>query len=216
MKIYSCNNSGEYQINKLKEYGMGVMINTHPSIGFVKSFLSKKDKIKGIPLCLDNGAFGTFSKGLGFPFNEFAFLQTLNEVILHKLPLEFIVIPDRVGHPDSLVFSMSWIDRLTSDNLALVIQDGMEPCEQMEHSRVSTLFLGGTVEWKFSHGVAKKWCDYAHSTGRKFHFGQVGTLERLRYAEEIGADSCDSTNFIRNDSWSVIDQFRDKSQCEMF
>ena len=62
------------------------------------------------------------------------------------------------------------------------------------------------MEWKWK--TAAQWVKLAHEKGMKCHIGRCGTLDKLIYADEIGADSVDSTSFVRNESWVIIDEYR--------
>ena len=61
-------------------------------------------------------------------------------------------------------------------------------------------------DWHIHH------IDFAHDNGMKCHIGQVGKLEYLELANELGADSVDSTSWVRNKSWHIIEQFRNRRQ----
>jgi len=150
---------------------------------------------------------------------EDVFMSSISEAYSVGLKLDFIACPDIVaGGVESLEFSMEWAEgRLrTARNLALVVQDGMTtrdvsrflPLPQFSH-----IFIGGTKEWKWP--VAGEWCDFAHKNRKKAHIGQCGRLEYLRAAKRVGADSVDSTSFVRNQSWEIIDEFRSGSQMEI-
>ena len=211
MIIYTCSNSTGWKLDKIKELGMGIMITTHADESYLKSFLSTKHLPLKVPVALDNGAFGNFSNG--YPFDEHAFLSALSYCIYRKLDLDFVVCPDVVaGGNKSLDFSLRWADRLVGYNkLALEVQDGMT--DVPNDPRFSHIFIGGTPEWKWK--TAKFWVDKAHDMGKKCHIGQCGTLNRLNYAKEIGADSVDSTNFVRNDSFEIVEEHQDPRQMSL-
>jgi len=203
MKIYTSNAMGE-DLKHIHHYGMGILCSSD------SRFLPRRHW-EGIPVALDNGAFPAFQKGRGF--NEYAFLKALDCIYNLNLDLQFIVLPDIVtGGMKSLDFSMSWADRLHGNNLAFVVQDGMSLISEggkinltLMDDRISTIFVGGSVEWKWK--TAKDWVDIAHKNGKKCHIGQCGKIEYLRRAKEIGADSCDSASFVRNKTWHLLDEF---------
>ena len=58
------------------------------------------------------------------------------------------------------------------------------------------IFVGGTVKWKISTG--ENWVKLAHKTNIPCHIGRVGIFKRIVWAKRIGADSIDSTSFVRN------------------
>jgi len=147
-----------------------------------------------------------------FPFMADVFMATIAKAYAVGLSLDFIVAPDIVTRgKQSLDFSLSWAfgELLTAQNLALAVQDGMTPRDisnTRAPRRFSHLFIGGTEDWKWS--TAEEWIKYAHGVGMKAHIGRCGTLDRLRLAEKWGADSVDSTSFVRNKSWHILEQFR--------
>lgn len=201
MLIYTGNATGK-DLDVMAELGIGVMVCTTPK-GTINN------RWKDFPLALDNGAFGCWRRG--FPFMRKAFEKTIENCYSAGFSLNFIVCPDLVARGrESLDFSYEWAlgELLSCNKLALAVQDGMT--EQMvsdryPERRFSHIFIGGTPEWKWR--TAASWVEFAHSRSMECHIGRCGTLERLRYAEEIGADSVDSTNFVRNKSWDTVAQF---------
>jgi len=214
------------KIQKLKNRGMGVMMapvfkqelnNNRFNVSFLKMDLD------GLYFAVDNGAFAAWNRQK--MFNEYAFLKLLDLTI--DLPVDFIITPDIVaGGLRSLEFSMHWAQtRLVGPApLALCVQDEMLPNhitdEMLGH--YTHIMVGGTPKWKWEW--AATWVDFAHSKIGKFgeplkcHIGQCGTPQRLRYAEKIGADSVDSTNFIREKKgrFHIIDEYRNPTQTELF
>jgi hypothetical protein len=204
MKIYTGYPGGEAKKEKVRKYGLGVMISSCPTKWPGKD-------LKEFDCALDNGAFACFSKG--YPFMEKVFLEALDRCYKHGLKLDFIVCPDIVcGGKDSLKFSLKWADgRLaTCPRLALVVQDGMEvkdlDCSVME--RFSHIFVGGSVAWKWK--TAHGWKLHASAYGMKCHIGQCGQLKYLNKAKNLSIDSVDSTSFVVNDSWHILDEFDEK------
>ena len=119
----------------------------------------------------------------------------------------FIVCPDIVaGGLESLEFSLSWVDKIAYDKIALVVQDGMTPWDVWPViDKFQYLFIGGSVDWKWS--TAEDWVQFAHASGVPCHIGQCGKLEYLREAKRIGADSVDSTSWPVNNSWHIVIDF---------
>ncbi len=193
------------KLQKLKDHNMGVMISTHPDVSFCKSFLNQNlDGINGF--ALDNGAFSAYRNKT--PWSEYAFLWHLNQCIFKKVKLDFVVVPDIVaGGADSLLFSMRWADRLVGCTKALVVQDGMTPTDVKGFlMRFRYIFVGGTPEWKWR--TLESWIKLTHDYGMKIHVGQVGTVQRIQLCEQLGVDSVDSTNFVRNDSFETIETYK--------
>lgn len=207
MQIYTGITGDPLKLELLRKYNLGIMISSHPGVSFAAATAE-------FPLALDNGAFGSWVHG--YPFDELTFLKTLSKCRERKYSLNFIVCPDIVaGGTDSLAFSMQWARRLPYSRWALVVQDGMRPSHLSSvHFRLfRCLFVGGTVDWKWK--TAESWVNLAHRHGIKCHIGRVSTTEQLRRARDIGADSCDSTVFVRNDSWNVLEEFVNERQLSM-
>ena len=205
MKIYTGLVGGE-KLKKVKEYDLGIMISS-------TSVLPRAEHAE-FSCALDNGAFSSYK--LNQPFNEYQFLRTIDACQRFDINPDFTVLPDIVGGGwSSLNFSKMWLSRLRGAKLALAVQDEMMPNWIHEDIlfEVETIFVGGTVAWKWKH--AKMWVDFAHENGRKCHIGQCGKLEFLREALRIGADSCDSTSFVVNDAWHILDEFIKPKQKEL-
>jgi hypothetical protein len=197
MQIYTGTIGGsEKKLSEIRRLGLGVCISSEPSKAY-----------KDIPCFLDNGAFEAWRRG--FPFSESRFLALIDKAYSCGLSIGFIVCPDIVcGGMDSFDFSMSWVKRLRPARLALAVQDGMDYsilCDSRVTSLFTHIFVGGSFEWKWQ--TAERWVKEAHERGLKLHIGRCGTLEKIRYADKIGADSIDSTSFARNDSWHIVEEY---------
>jgi len=206
VKIYTGMTSGE-KLDKIKERDMGIMISSSPHASVTKS-------MKDVYCALDNGAFSCFSNG--FPFQEDIFLNTIKACYKNSIKLDFIVCPDIVqGGLTSLDFSMSWATGrlLSTPNLALVVQDGMTPKDisvGFHLKYFSYIFIGGSVRWKW--GTAEDWVAFAKDNGKKIHIGQCGQIKHLVRARELKVDSVDSTSWTINNSFDIIDDFREDRQ----
>jgi len=170
---------------------------------------------------MDNGAFRAWQRG--YPFQRWAFDQQMRETFSSGIDLEWFVCPDIVaGGKRSLAFSIEWLrcELRTAPSVALAVQDGMsiqdikDACIMSRFPNVSHIFVGGTEDWKWE--TAGDWVEFAHANGRKCHIGRCGTLDHLRAAERVGADSVDSTSWARNDSWHIVEEFLGKTQTELF
>ena len=180
------------------------------------------EAVKRAPhMALDNGAFTCWGKG--YPFQSAVFLRTLERCYKLGVSLDWIVIPDIVaGGVRSLDFSVSWVVPVagplhTAPRLALVVQDGMtvqhvRHCGLLTTRRVSCIFVGGTLEWKWA--TASEWVSFAHGEGMICHIGRCGTVDALERAEEAGADSVDSSSWARNGSWGIVDRWREGRAAE--
>ena len=175
------------------------------------TFAPRKD-YADIPCVLDNGAYRCWEQG--YPFREDAFLRTMDKCYELGIKLDFIVCPDIVaGGKKSLDFSMEWArGRLsTAPNLALAVQDGMlcDDVDQYVREFFTHIFVGGTPDWKWR--TLPGWASWCQSFKLHCHVGKCGTLDKLRLCETLGVASVDSTNFSRNDTWSIIDEWRGKT-----
>jgi len=200
LKIYTSVPGGE-KTEKVREYKLGIMIPTSPN------WLPSRS-LGEFDCALDNGAFRCFERG--FPFMERRFLDTLDACYTSGISLDFIVAPDIVGGGvESLDFSMEWANgRLRGcKSLALAVQDGMMQSDISTDvlDLFSHIFIGGTPGWKWR--TAGGWCKFAHDNHKLCHIGQCGTLPNLTLAREHGVDSVDSSSFVRNDSWHILDVF---------
>jgi len=168
----------------------------------------------GEPWALDNGAYGAWVNNESWDAR--AFVERLRRAVEMRadFPAEFIVLPDLPGQGvDSLAFSQNWLN--ASNELpqsprwtyALALQDGMTvdmvdqflrhgTTRQKGRRTISTLFLGGTDEFK---ATAAQWSDYCHENKLRFHYARCGSVEKLRLAVEANADSVDSVGIIRNE-----------------
>jgi len=196
MKIYTGTCGGNHEdLARINSLGMGMMISAE-----------SRNLYKKTPCAIDNGAFEAWRRGM--PWSEKRFFDLLEKSYSHGISADFIVCPDIVaGGLDSLDWSMKWAPKLRPARLALAVQDGMAPKDiHKTYLRHFThIFVGGSVEWKWQN--AKTWVDFAHENGLLCHIGRCGTLDKLLYAFEIGADSVDSTSFVRHKSWHIIENF---------
>lgn len=103
------------------------------------------------------------------------------------------VCPDIPGSGlESLAWSLMFRADLPNDwPWYLAVQDGMNPEDLEDCLHLFTgIFLGGSDKFK---GQAAKWCAFAHSHQKKFHYGRAGTLPKVKHAFQVGSDSCDSS-----------------------
>ena len=208
MQIYTGTAAGK-NLDKIKEKGLGIMISPSPSF-------SPRKEWTDIPCALDNGAFQSYKRG--FPFMADLFRATIDKCYNVGVSLDFIVCPDIVaGGKKSLDFSMDWAmgELRTVPRLALAVQDGMQTLDVVPYlDYFSHIFIGGSPDWKWA--TASTWIYFAHSRKKKVHVGQCGTVNKGKRALELDADSIDSTNFVRNQSWEDVDDIFDGKQADLF
>ena len=200
MLIYTGGTLDEAKHDMMKKYDMGIMISSTPAIICPKGYSKFR-------CALDNGAFSCFYRG--YPFQEDVFFKTMQTAFRNGIDLDFIVCPDIVcGGINSLDFSAKWARKLEGcPNLALAVQDGMlEKSVTPDILRYfKYIFVGGSEEWKWE--TARDWRRFADKWKKKLHIGRVGTLDNLISARDVGADSVDSTSFVRNESWHILEQY---------
>ena len=210
MKIYTGQTTGR-KLDEIIKRDMGIMISSSPAGTPNRDFAK-------VYCALDNGAFSAFKKG--YPFQQHIFIDTLKKAYSCNIPLDFIVCPDIVcGGMKSLDFSIKWAKSdilFGSPNLALVVQDGMTP-EKLDYFCIERffnyIFIGGSVEWKWK--TAATWVEFGRKKGFKIHIGQCGKLKYLLRARDLSVDSVDSTSWCINESWHIIDEFKNHKQLEL-
>jgi hypothetical protein len=75
------------------------------------------------------------------------------------------------------------------------------------------IFVGGTMDWKIR--TARDWVELAHSHRILCHIGRIGPWHRILWAARIGADSIDSTTWVRQDRWHHIETARVQRSLEV-
>jgi len=159
------------------------------------------------PYALDNGAFKNFDK------NEFIKMLLKCRVLHDAL---WVVVPDVVGDAETTMRMWhKWKNKVASFGypLAFACQDGMEPQDVPKEAFCA--FIGGTTEWKLENAHRFK------GICKWLHIGRVSTRARLKWAEEIGADSCDGTGWFREGMGGdrvngLIEYFEGSPQYELF
>jgi hypothetical protein len=164
------------------------------------------------PWCYDNGAFKDWRADRDFNWTRWVRdLRCIRNWVsdprgsgngLKRTPAivwpDFIVLPDiPAGGDASLKLSLSWL-YVAKHHLGehtkyyLVVQNGMSIRKVESALRVvDGIFVGGTLEWKLETGAS--WVKLAHSRTVPCHIGRVGTIDRVKWAQDIGADSIDSS-----------------------
>lgn len=165
---------------------------------------------RGFSWFYDTGAYSDWKRGRSFNYLQFS--RDLRAIrmwqergvgrgIFKGQPMtapDFIVLPDVVGQGEaSLEFSIDHLEETqrTGARCYLAVQDGVTPARILNvlglFPSVKGLFVGGTTRWKLETAAA--WCALGRRTGRAVHIGRVGTLERIEWAQSIGATSIDSS-----------------------
>jgi hypothetical protein len=183
MKVYIGQTRGKKWLRKLSEHGFGEMT-CRPAL-----------MPKRLPFALDNGAYSDWVHQR--TFDEAAFIEHVELVLLAGFRPDFIVVPDIVAAGlESLRFSLSWLPRLKSlvgdVPLYLAVQNGMTADDVRPHlGSVEGIFVGGTNPWK--KATAGSWVQLAREHRLLCHLGRAGTFGKVRLALEVGVDSIDSS-----------------------
>lgn len=153
---------------------------------------------------LDNGAFHYYTKNKEFIMSPFISL-------LKKHPTyDFAILPDIVkGGMKSLELSKHWLEWLPNHKWYLSVQDGMTIRDiKYFEDKIQGIFVGGSKEWKLQ--TMESWINHAHDLNLKCHIGRFGTLRKMIYAKQLGADSVDSSNASKSwTAWYRLIEFLD-------
>lgn len=114
-------------------------------------------------------------------------------------PPMWLAVPDVVGdHAATLRLFGWWCDEWQNEYgcipfpLAFVLQDGCRP-EEVPWDEIAAVFVGGSTEFKLRQ--SSELITEAKRRQKRVHIGRVNTLQRLRYAHDVGADTVDGTAF---------------------
>lgn len=186
------------------------MLRSNRDFGILVTPSGAKPTFTRLPTACDNGAFECWQKGIAF--DQGSFYRMLRRVRSSRI--QWVVCPDIVASEDSLEFSIWWERRLRGEwPLMLAVQDGMSVNAIESYcDRFVGLFVGGTIEWKKRH--AAQLASFARRVGMSIHIGRVNTVQGMRWAEQIGADSIDGTGFVRW-PWMLDAIERDDSQLDL-
>lgn len=142
--------------------------------------------VRGMPWAADNDAF---KRG----FNPDNFFPWLEKMLPYRDTCLFVSIPDVVGDAQATLKNyFRWSPMMQGWPLAFVAQDGLTQLPEVEYS---TLFIGGTTEYKLGETAAHLIQD-ACKAGKCIHIGRVNWRKRYNYfalmegSEEF---TCDGT-----------------------
>lgn len=159
------------------------------------------------PYILDNGAFTAYKNNTLWDVDQF--VRRLSQ-IEDEMPREpdFVVLPDVVTDPEGTYDRAEPWKSLIDYNTAFAVQDGMRPERAAEFAAeigCVALFVGGTVRWKRTH--APTIVERAHDYGLDCHIARPGNIG---WAEEIGADSVDTTSIVHNQNWGRLEHLENQ------
>lgn len=154
---------------------------------------------------LDNGAFAAMQNDIAWNQDEF-----VSALARHSPPNrepDFIVLPDIVGYgKETLKRSLAWLNFIPDKPWYLAVQNGMftHMISDKIMNKIKGIFVGGSFEWK--ERTSKMWAEFAHKHGKRCHIGRIGTINKLLWAKNVvGADSVDSSNFVRHPkNWNEL------------
>jgi hypothetical protein len=144
------------------------------------------DEMDGWPWAADNDAFSKWDEG--------RYRDMLVRLRGRKGCL-FVTAPDVVGNAiHTLRKFEQWWDTLDDldQPIAYVGQDGHDFEPYWDY--FDAFFVGGTTEWKLGDEAAGL-IRQAKERGKWVHMGRVNSYERSRYAQWLGCDSIDGTQF---------------------
>ena len=156
-----------------------------------------RDPSQWLYYAIDNGAYSAFVNDV--EWSPVPFLRILEKARKHDVRPDFVVCPDIVAAGKrSLDFSMKWIEVLPSElDYYLAVQDGVEVSDVVPLiGRFKGIFVGGTKDWKFATG--ESWAKFCSDHDLGCHIGRVGPMDRILWAERIGATSIDSTTWVQS------------------
>ena len=188
------------------ETGSRKFLSTMEELGIGRIFTqSIRQPYDGEKWGFDNGAYSCWQNGHHWDGEKY--LERLEKA--YKLPKPFLaVIPDKPTMPDSMDFSLHWLDELPDDwDWYFCLQDGMDFYQVRDYvcadERVKGLFLGGTHPFKETMG--ERYLKLAKDTNKRFHIGRASSIQRIVNAYDLGCKhdmdhkmSCDSAFFLWN------------------
>jgi hypothetical protein len=133
-----------------------------------------------------------FTKGFD-PERFFGWVRTMEP---YREQCLFIPPPDIVGNAIATLTSWrNWIVRFDGWPLAFVAQDGQEDLPFPDPDTFSTLFIGGSTDWKLSQ-AAVDCIKRAQRLGKHIHIGRVNWGRRYRIFRVLDGSNkftCDGT-----------------------
>lgn len=142
-----------------------------------------------------NGEIWAADNGAYAGFDERKYLHMLNKLAPFADKCLFVVVPDVVGDARKTINLFDeWHTRINYP-LAFVAQDGQENLELPDTALWSTLFIGGSTNFKMSDAAIDLIND-AVTLGKHVHIGRVNTWRRYSHFRSIhGSEgfTCDGT-----------------------
>lgn len=152
------------------------------------------------PYILDNGAFHAYKNGE--PWDADAFVGRVSQIESMPRDPDFVVLPDVVTNPSKTKERATKWAGIIGYQTAYPVQDGITPedaVEMCDRTDSEYIFVGGTEQWK--RETAASFVETAHDNDLKCHIGRPGDLQ---WADDIGADSVDTTSIVQSQSWDRL------------
>lgn len=156
-------------------------------IGYIDTPAQGNKRDDGVDWCADNGCYSN-------RWNADRWWRWLDS---QERTMRFASCPDVVCDWDETRRRFEeWAPRMIAADLpvAIVAQDGAT-VESIPWSDVQCVFIGGSTEWKLSQSV-ELLVSEANRRGVWAHIGRVNSYRRFRWANDIGANSCDGTMLV--------------------
>jgi len=154
------------------------------------------------PYILDNGAWSAFVNSE--PWNVDGFVARLGQLDTMPRGPDFVVLPDVVTNPEQTVERATKWASIIDAGTAFPVQDGLKPeravtiCERLD---ATTLFVGGTHEFKRTHGC--EFVETAHDHALDCHIARPGP-KGLLWADKLNADSVDTTRIVVDEQYDRL------------
>jgi hypothetical protein len=188
-------------VSLLRDHGL------HPNLGVLDGprniYASRIGEVGYQTWAADNDAY--------LAWDETKFRKMLR-AITGLIGCAFVSAPDVVGDSTATIARFhEWKDEIreTGQPIALVGQDGLQT-QDVPWQEIQAFFVGGTTEWKLGSEAASLVRE-ANERGLWTHMGRVNTRRRIRYAQSIGCDSVDGTNFSmyrKTNLWWALEMCR--------
>jgi len=152
---------------------------------------------KGVPVGITAGMkWAADNQAFTQGFDASVFFDWLWQLRMYLATCLFIPVPDAVGNAKAtLDLFWQWWGRLHLWPLAFIAQDGQENFDFPPSAMWSTLFIGGSTEWKTSQ-AAIECIKRARALGKHIHIGRVNWSRRYwLFAKLEGSEdfTCDGT-----------------------
>jgi hypothetical protein len=197
-----------------------------PSYDHGNTWSPNELNVRDEPWIYDNGAYSAWVNDETWDADNWlnVMSRAYEAVADGRMPEpEFIVLPDVVGDAEATYARTErYFDECPNDwGWYFAMQDGMNierACRFARDLGCGGVFVGGTSEWKQKH--AEEIVLQAHLRGMEAHIARPSLprasevtqeAKGFRWAERIGADSCDTTTVVINGTWKHLRRLEQQS-----